>query len=130
MRKVRLALFLVVALAAPLAAQAPLPVHVGGRAIHEAGGAWRFGWPGVYFESRFRGTGVTVAVETSADYLRVSVDGAERGVLLRPGPARLPISGLAPGDHVVRLDKLTESQQSGGGGRLLGFPPPRDEGAT
>jgi lysophospholipase L1-like esterase len=107
--------------AAPLAAQTPLPVHVGGRAIHERDGAWRFGWPGVYFESRFRGTGVTVAVETGTEYLRVSVDGAERGVLIRPGPARLTISGLAAGAHIVRLDKLTESQQ--GGGRFLGFLP-------
>src|SRR3954471_3598898 len=103
-----LALVLSIFVAAPLAAQRPLPVHVGGRAIHEAGGGWRFGWPGVYFESRFRGTGVTVAAETSADYLRVSIDGAEKGVLIRPGTARLTIAGLAPGDHVVRLDKLTE----------------------
>jgi lysophospholipase L1-like esterase len=109
--------------AAPLAAEAPLPVHVGGRAVHERDGGWRFGWPGVYFESRFRGTGVTVAVDSSADYLRVSVDGAERGVLIRPGTARLTISGLAPGAHVVRIDKLTESQQGGGGGRFLGFFP-------
>jgi lysophospholipase L1-like esterase len=107
--------------AAPLAAQAQLPVHVGGRAIHEADGSWRFGWPGVYFESRFRGTGVIVAVDTATEYLRVSVDGAERAVLIRPGTARLAISGLAPGEHVVRLDKMTESQE--GGGRFLGFLP-------
>ena len=116
-------LLLLLGLTAPLAAQAPLPVHVGGRAIHERDGGWRFGWPGVYFESRFRGPGITVAVDSSADYLRISVDGAERGVLIRPGTARLTISRLAPGPHVVRLDKLTESQQAGGGGRFLGFFP-------
>jgi lysophospholipase L1-like esterase len=122
MREVRLSLLLLLALAAaPLAAQAPLPVHVGGRAIHEADGSWRFGWPGVYFESRFRGTGVTVAVDTGTEYLRVSVDGGERATLVRPGTARLTISGLAPGPHVVRLDKMTESQE--GGGRFLGFLP-------
>jgi hypothetical protein len=96
-------------------------VHVGGRAIHERDGAWRFGWPGGYFESRFRGTGVTVAVEALTEYLRVSVNGAERGGLVRPGAARLTISDLASGEHVVRLDKLTESQE--GGGRFLGFLP-------
>jgi len=121
MLKVRLFLLLLVCLSGPLAAQAPLPVHVGGRAIHEADGNWRFGWPGVYFESRFRGTGVTVAVDTATEYLRVSVDGAERGILIRPGVARLAIAGLAPGEHVVRLDKMTESQE--GGGRFLGFLP-------
>src|SRR4051812_18987548 len=121
MRKVRFVLALLLGLAAPLAAQAPLPVHVGGRAIHEADGSWRFGWPGIYFESRFRGTGVTVAVETGTEYLRVSLDGADRGVLIRPGVARLTLSGLARGEHVVRLNKLTESQE--GGGRFLGFLP-------
>jgi lysophospholipase L1-like esterase len=114
-------LLLTLGLAAPLAAQAPLPVHVGGRAIHEADDSWRFGWPGIYFESRFRGTGFTVAVETPTEYLRVTVDGAEKAVLIRPGTARLTIAGLAPGHHIVRLDKLTESQQ--GGGRFLGFLP-------
>src|SRR4029078_5402650 len=96
----KLLFLLLLGLAAPLAAQAPLPVHVGGRAIHEADGGWRFGWPGVYFESRFRGTGVTVAVASGTEYLRVTVDGAERGVLIRPGTARLTIAGLAPGEHV------------------------------
>lgn len=114
-------LSLIFGLAASLAAQTPLPVHVGGRAIHERDGSWRFGWPGVYFESRFRGTGVTVAVDAPNEYLRVSIDGADRGVLIRPGAARLTLSGLAPGAHVVRLDKLTESQE--GGARFLGFLP-------
>lgn len=115
-------LFLLLAgLAAPLAAQAPLPVHVGGRAIHEADGSWRFGWPGVYFESRFRGTGVIAVVDTGTEYLRLTIDGSDRAVLIRPGAARVAVSGLAPGEHVVRLDKMTESQE--GGGRFLGFLP-------
>jgi len=118
---IRLFLPVLATLAIPLAAQAPLPVHVGGRAVHEADGSWRFGWPGVYFESRFRGTGITVAVDTRTEFLRVSVDGEERARLVRPGSAQLTITGLAPGDHVVRLDKLTESQE--GGGRFLGFLP-------
>jgi len=117
---------------APAAAQDPLPVHVGGRVEREADGALRFGWPGIYFESRFRGTEITVAVESDTEHLRVLVDGAERAVLVRPGRARLAIAGLDPGEHVVRLEKLTESQA--GGGRFLGFlagpdaeplPPPR-----
>jgi len=123
MREARLSFLLLLGLlcAAPLAAQAPLPVHVGGRAVHARDGSWRFGWPGVYFESRFRGTGVTVAVETSTEFFRVTIDGGERARLVRPDTARLTISGLAPGEHVVRLDKLTESQE--GGGRFLGFLP-------
>src|SRR5438309_10766545 len=85
------------------AAAAPaLPVHVGGRAVLEADGAYRFGWPGVYFEARFWGTAVTVEVESSTDFLRVLVDGRERMLLRQPRRAPLTISGLGPGEHVVR----------------------------
>jgi lysophospholipase L1-like esterase len=105
-----------------LAAAAPaLPVHVGGRAVLEADGSYRFGWPGVYFEARFWGTAVTVEVESSTDFLRVLVDGRERMLLRQPRRAPLTISGLRPGEHVVRVEKLTESQS--GGGRFVGFYP-------
>jgi lysophospholipase L1-like esterase len=103
-----------------------VPVHVGGRAVPEANGAWRFGWPGVYFEGRFSGTSVTVAVESASEHFRVLVDGAERAILTAPGTARLIIDGLAPGPHFVRLEKQTESQE--GSARFLGFWP--GEGAT
>jgi hypothetical protein len=117
----RLVLLVLAALCtAPAAAQAPLPVHIGGRVVADGEG-WRFGWPGVYFEGRFRGTGVTVAVESATEHFRVLVDGQERAVIVQPGTARLTLSGLAPGEHVVRLEKVTESQQ--GGGRFLGFRP-------
>jgi lysophospholipase L1-like esterase len=108
-------------LAAPAAAQAPLPVHIGGRAVAEPEGAWRFGWPGVYFEGRFSGTGVAVAVDSATEHFRVLIDGVERAVLSAPGTARLAIGGLAPGPHVVRLEKQTESQE--GSARFLGFRP-------
>jgi lysophospholipase L1-like esterase len=114
-----------------LAAAAPaqgLPVHVGGRAVREAKGAYRFGWPGVYFEARFRGTFVTIALDSDTDFFRIVVDGKERMVAKRPRGA-VTVSGLAPGAHVVRVEKLTESQS--GGARFAGFraggrlPPPR-----
>ncbi|MEI9927293.1 MAG: SGNH/GDSL hydrolase family protein [Sphingomonas sp.] len=121
---------LVLAAAAPQAA--PLAVHVGGRAVAAADGSLRFGWPGVYFEGRFRGTAITVAVEAGTDHLRVLIDGQAKAVLIKPGLARLGLAGLGEGEHLVRLEKLTESQS--GGSRLIGFypaggamraPPPR-----
>jgi lysophospholipase L1-like esterase len=93
----------------------PIPVNVGGRVTQDM----RFGWPGIYFEGRFTGTDVIVEVESGTEHLRVLVDGAERAVLTKPGRVRLQITGLAAGAHVVRLEKLTESQS--GGGRFLGF---------
>ena len=100
---------------------APLPVHVGGRVIANSDGSMTFGWPAVYFESRFHGTAVSVGAETADDRLRVLVDGAEKALLIQPGSAHLTIAGLTPGDHVVRLEKVTESQT--GGSRFIGFYP-------
>lgn len=106
-------------LAAAAPPPAPLPVHVGGRVVAEPDGALRFGWPAVYFEARFWGTAVAVDVESETDLYRLLVDGRERMLLQRPHRGLLTVSGLAPGEHVVRLEKLTESQT--GGGRFRGF---------
>lgn len=104
----------------------PLPVHVGGRVIVEPDGGLSFGWPGVYFEGRFTGLAVRVRFETETEFMRLLVDGQERQVFRASGPVDLVIDGLSPGEHVVRLEKLTESQV--GGGRFLGFFPA--EGST
>ncbi|HEX4736759.1 MAG TPA: SGNH/GDSL hydrolase family protein [Allosphingosinicella sp.] len=116
-------------LLAVAAAQAPtprpLPVHVQGRVIHEADGSLSFGWPGVSFESRFRGTGIRVRFDAPTDFLRLLVDGKEKMVFRRPGAVDRVIGGLSKGVHVVRLEKMTESQQ--GGSRFVGFfPTPGD----
>lgn len=115
---VRLTAGAAILLAASAPAQVPLQVHVGGRAVADGEG-WRFGSPGVYFEGRFESTGVSVAVESATEHFRVLVDGIERARLIAPGTARVVVEGLPPGPHVVRLEKVTESQQ--GGGRFLGF---------
>ncbi|WP_448662252.1 GDSL-type esterase/lipase family protein [Sphingomonas sp. CJ20] len=93
----------------------PIAPLVGGRVTIDQS----FGWPGVYFEGRFRGTDVTVEVDSPTEHLTLLVDGVPRATLTRPGDARLTVRDLPPGDHVVRLEKLTESQS--GGGRFRGF---------
>ncbi|MBB4838305.1 lysophospholipase L1-like esterase [Sphingomonas kyeonggiensis] len=113
------ALLLPVALSVPAPEQGKrLPVHIGGRAVAE-GKALRFGWPGTYFEGRFRGTDVTVAFDTKTDFYRVLVDGKVFQTLTKPERTELRVKGLKPGVHTVRLEKLTESQS--GGGIFLGF---------
>jgi len=107
------------AAAAQTAAQTALVPHVGGRVAPAPDGGLSFGWPGVYFEGRFSGTSVTVAVETGSEHLSVSIDGQVRAELRKPGLARLTFDNLSPGEHVVRLDKLTESQT--GSARFIGF---------
>jgi lysophospholipase L1-like esterase len=117
--------FAALALAAA-SAPAPLPVTVGGRVLPEADGSLSFGWPGVYFEGRFRGQAVRVRFVADSDFLRLLIDGREVKRWEHPGAVDAVIDGLAPGDHVVRLEKLTESQQ--GGSRFIGFYPA--EGST
>ena len=107
-----------VALMAAAPASSPKGMNVGGRVVAEANGQLRFGWPGTYFEQRFRGTGVTATVATEREIFRLYVDGKDRGVL-KPGALTLRVAGLAKGVHVARLEKLTESQS--GGGSFGGF---------
>lgn len=107
------------ALSAPVAqAQTALTPNIGGRTVSAPDGAKVFGWPGVYFEGRFSGPSVEVAVEAGAEHLAVSIDGQPRAELTT-GTDRLILGGLGAGDHVVRLDKLTESPN--GSARFLGF---------
>jgi lysophospholipase L1-like esterase len=99
--------------------QTALPLNIGGRVAPAAGGAYDFGWPGVYFEGRFTGPSVEVAVNTGAEHLAVSIDGVRRAELAKSGETRLKLDQLGPGEHTIRLDKLTESQT--GSARFEGF---------
>jgi lysophospholipase L1-like esterase len=100
----------------------PLPVHSGGRTVTAADGSRSFGWPGVYFEARFRGPAVRVRFDAPADHLRLSIDGKKHRVFRAPGAVDVTIDGLPPGEHLVRLEKLTESQS--GSSRFIGFEAP------
>lgn len=117
------ALLLALAGGAPVLAQdaAPLPVHVGGRVIAEPDGGLSFGWPGVYFEGRFTGTAVRVRFDSEAEFMRLLVDNKEWEVFRAGGPVDVLVDDLPPGEHLIRLEKMTESQV--GGGRFIGFFP-------
>lgn len=119
MRYVVLAAVAALALASPAAAQTALTPNIGGRVVAQPDGAYTFGWPGVYFEGRFTGRSVEVAVDPQLEHLAVSIDGKVRTELNMPGVTRLNFDDLGPGEHVVRVDKLTESQT--GSARFLGF---------
>src|SRR5438270_1013890 len=106
-----MSILIALALQAVAAPAVALPVHVGGRTIREADGNYAFGWPGVYFEGRFRGTAVRVRFEAKEDFLRLLVDGREQRIFRRPGFVDFLVSGLPNTVHTIRLEKLTESQQ-------------------
>lgn len=89
-----------------------LSTHVGGRVQtvdQDGGAAYRFQWPGVYFETRFHGPEVFFRTGPEDTRLRVSVDG-EAVELTRPAPGLHRISGLSGGDHLLRIDVLGEYQ--------------------
>lgn len=105
-------------------------VHTVSR-VKEAGNAVQFTWPGTYFEGRFRGTGVGLALNDSNNDYSVQVDGATVATLVTPGQTTHWVRGLANGEHTVRLAKRTESPWAAGefsglvadtGGAILAKP--------
>lgn len=119
LRHLFLAAVAVLALSSPATAQTALTPNIGGRAVALPGGGYEFGWPGVYFEGRFTGSSVEVAVDPGAEHLAISIDGQVRTEVAKAGLDRLAFKDLGPGEHIVRVDKLTESQT--GSARFLGF---------
>lgn len=107
------------AAATPVAEAQPLPLRIGGRVIRAEDGSLNFGWPGIYFESRFRGDGLLIRLDTGDEVLRLLVDGQEKARFDHSGIVDRALNGLGPGEHVARLEKLTESQS--GGSRLWGL---------
>ena len=71
---------------------------------------WRHQWPGTYFEARFTGATVYVDLGSGEKHARVSIDGREVADVLRPEPRMLRVQGLAPGEHRVRVDIVSESR--------------------
>lgn len=107
--------------------------HTAGR-VKDGGGSVRYSWPGVYFEGRFRGTGVGIVLDDAAADYDVQIDGATTATLVTPGRTTYWVRGLGNGVHSVRLVKRSESPGAtstfGGfvpvpGGTILPGPPAR-----
>lgn len=96
-----------------------IPAHVGGRVVTSSDGSIQFGWPGTYFEGRFEGTALRLRFEAPREYMRLLVDGEERLLFEEPGDVDITVGGMASSQHLVRLEKMTESQA--GGGSFKGF---------
>ena len=101
------------------ASAASTRVHTVGRVEAAADGFVRYSWPGIYFEGRFRGTGVGVVLDDSVNDYDVQIDGTTTTTLVTPGRTTAWIKGLAHAEHRVRLVKRTESAWAEG--RFGGF---------
>lgn len=86
-------------------------VHTAGR-VKDTGEALQYSWPGVYFEGRFRGTGVGVVLDDPAADYDVQIDGATVATLVTPGRTTHWINGLRDGVHTVRLVKRNDTPWS------------------
>ncbi|GAA3434898.1 SGNH/GDSL hydrolase family protein [Kutzneria kofuensis] len=83
-------------------------VQTAGR-VKVANDAVQYSWPGVYFEGRFRGTGVGLVLNDSASDYDIQVDGATVATLVKPGRTTRWITNLPNGEHSVRLVKRNDS---------------------
>ncbi|MCL4151415.1 UNVERIFIED_CONTAM: hypothetical protein GTU68_036749 [Idotea baltica] len=82
---------------------------------------FRHQWPAVYANARFSGDAIFLAFDDAINRYRVTLDAADESVLVitRPGKNAVQITGLGPGPHHVRLDKISESLS--GTGDFVGF---------
>jgi hypothetical protein len=105
--------------------------HIGGR-VAPAGDGVVYGWPGIYFEGAFTGTGVAAVIEDAALY-DVEIDGRPWGIA-RSDNGKVTIDGLAAGTHKIRIGKRNETETTRGrfggfvardGGTVLPPPGPR-----
>jgi len=85
--------------------------HTAGR-VKASGTLAQFSWPGVYFEGRFRGTGVGVILNDFAGDYEIQIDGATVATLVMPGQTTRTVSNLSNADHTVRVVKRNESPWS------------------
>ncbi|MGW0854389.1 GDSL-type esterase/lipase family protein [Streptomyces sp. NPDC002690] len=108
--------------------------HTAGR-VKDLGATVQFSWPGVYFEGRFRGTGVGVVLDCPAADYDVQIDGTTLATLVTPGATKHWINGLRDGEHTVRVVKRNDTPGDtstfGGfvaapGGAVLSKPAPRE----
>jgi hypothetical protein len=124
-----------VATALSAAAEVPLDVFVGGRtAVRVDSGdvtaayiggrvvtrtaaaktAYTYAWPGVYFEAQFSGDAVVAKIDDNQNDLYLYIDGVHKLTLTKPGRATISLGDLGEGRHTVRLEKISETQNSTG----------------
>ena len=109
-----------------------LPFHVGGVVSHmvacpdglkDTDAACRhrydYQWPAVYFESAFDGPEVILRFNDAENRLRVRIDDHGNNDLMKYGGLEYRLNNNGPGHHIIRLEKVSESQYATGS--FLGF---------
>jgi lysophospholipase L1-like esterase len=96
----------------------PLTMSTGGRMLTELtdndARSFSYQWPGAYFEAAFKGRRVYFSVVSGAQILHILVDKESPVALVRPQSGLYQISELPSGKHSIRIEVVTESQDSPG----------------
>ncbi len=100
-----------------------LPVHIGGRVTpFDPIAGYQHQWPGVYFEARFKGGKVALNFNDPINISAVYIDGKQIQTESKPGVGFIELDIKPDAEHTIRVEKLTESQQSASG--FVGFSVP------
>jgi lysophospholipase L1-like esterase len=99
-------------LATTAQAEVQLPMKTGGRVMPQANATdgYLHQWPGTYFESRFKGTSVTVRLNDEVNILNVYLDGKKVLTETKPGQGDIELGPLPDREHTIRVEKVTESE--------------------
>lgn len=90
-----------------------LPLHRGGRQVVATAvpASARRQWPGSYFEGRFRGPAVDLAIGPGEVALAIRIDALPPTRLVRPAPGLYRVAAGSPvRPHRIRVDVVSESQ--------------------
>jgi len=95
----------------PQTGQTRLPMLVTGRVAAGKKDMLVQEWPGFHAMARFKGEAVSVRFSDGLNRWRVTLNGGAAGQVevSRPGVTDLRISGLAPGEYTIRVEKISES---------------------
>jgi hypothetical protein len=76
-------------------------------------------WPGIYFEATFSGDELFLKFDDPVNEYRLFIGDQPPITISRPGRAEVRVSNLPSGQHLLRLEKVTES--AFGRGSFQGF---------
>lgn len=101
-----------------------LPLTISGRASIGPKGMLQQEWAGFHVEARFHGTAISIRFEDGINRWRILLNNGKAGrvEVSRPGMNDLRISGLNPGDYLVRVEKISESFEPASFGGILVDP--------
>ena len=66
-------------------------------------------WPGIYFETSFKGDRAYLGFDDPTNEYRLLVDDSAPLAIVKPGKTWLELSDIGAGEHKLRLEKVTES---------------------